>query len=60
MAENLDIYGFELSDDEMRNIDATSAGDARHTCPAHQPSRNNNVGLHTLDCSAANVAEEPQ
>ena len=33
MAENLDIYDFELSDDEMRNIDALGAGDTRRTCP---------------------------
>ena len=33
MAENRDIYNFELSADEMRNIDALGAGDARRTCP---------------------------
>jgi diketogulonate reductase-like aldo/keto reductase len=33
MIENRDIYNFELSDDEMRSIDALGAGDARRTCP---------------------------
>jgi len=33
MAENRDIYDFELSDDEMRNIDALGAGGAQRTCP---------------------------
>ncbi|MDJ0739623.1 MAG: aldo/keto reductase [Gammaproteobacteria bacterium] len=33
MAENRDIYDFELSDDEMKSIDALGAGDARRTCP---------------------------
>ena len=33
MAENRDIYDFELSGDEMRKIDALGAGDARRTCP---------------------------
>ena len=33
MAENRDIYDFELSDDEMRTIDVLGAGEARRTCP---------------------------
>jgi len=33
MASNCDIYDFELSDDEMRTIDALGAGVARRTCP---------------------------
>ena len=33
MVENLDIYGFELSDSEMRTIDTLGAGEARRTCP---------------------------
>lgn len=33
MTENRDIYNFELSDDEMRHIDALGAGDPRRTCP---------------------------
>jgi diketogulonate reductase-like aldo/keto reductase len=33
MAENLDIYDFELSDEELQRIDALGAGDARRTCP---------------------------
>jgi diketogulonate reductase-like aldo/keto reductase len=33
MVENLDIYDFELSDEELQRIDALGAGDARRTCP---------------------------
>lgn len=33
MAENRDIYDFELSDAEMGAIDALGAGEARRTCP---------------------------
>jgi diketogulonate reductase-like aldo/keto reductase len=33
MSENLDIYSFSLTDNEMRSIDGLGAGDARRTCP---------------------------
>jgi diketogulonate reductase-like aldo/keto reductase len=33
MLENRDIYDFELSDGEMRSIDALGAGEVRRTCP---------------------------
>jgi diketogulonate reductase-like aldo/keto reductase len=33
MLENRDIYDFELSDSEMRRIDALGAGAVRRTCP---------------------------
>lgn len=33
MAENREIYDFELSDDEMRTIGALGGGEARRTCP---------------------------
>jgi diketogulonate reductase-like aldo/keto reductase len=33
MAENRAIYDFELSDGEMRTIDALGTGEARRTCP---------------------------
>ena len=33
MRQNLDIFGFALTDDEMRAIDALGAGEARRTCP---------------------------
>ena len=33
MLENRDIYDFELSDGEMRSIDALGSGEVRRTCP---------------------------
>ena len=34
MRQNLDLFGFELSDAEMRAIDALGEGEVRRTCPA--------------------------
>ena len=34
MKQNLDIFGFSLTADEMKAIDALGAGDAQRTCPA--------------------------
>jgi diketogulonate reductase-like aldo/keto reductase len=33
MAQNLDLFGFSLSSDEMQAIDALGAGEDRRTCP---------------------------
>jgi diketogulonate reductase-like aldo/keto reductase len=33
MAENLDLFGFSLSPDEMEAIDALGVGEAKRTCP---------------------------
>ena len=34
MKQNLDIFGFSLTADEMKAIDALGAGDGQRTCPA--------------------------
>ena len=34
MRQNLDLFGFSLSEDEMRAIDALGTAEARRTCPA--------------------------